>query len=220
MAELLVVRHGQASFGTDNYDKLSDLGHQQSQLLGAWLKKSGWEPDRLITGSLVRQQETLRSMGFETPPEVHPGFNEYDFHNLLYARYDGDVPDLVMGDRKTHFRTLRETIFEWQDGGLPNAAESWVDFETRVAAARDFATDTTCRRVLVVSSGGAIGQLVATALGAPKRQMMELNLQIRNSSTTRFVFSSQGTGRGTGLMEFNSIPHMVGDVPDHMITYS
>ena len=47
MAELMVVRHAQASFGTDNYDKLSELGHRQSAVLGAYLKDLGWVPYRL-----------------------------------------------------------------------------------------------------------------------------------------------------------------------------
>ena len=54
-------------------------------------------------------------MGFEQAPEQHAGFNEYDFHDLLHARFKGDVPDLVKSERKVHFRTLRETIFEWQN---------------------------------------------------------------------------------------------------------
>ncbi len=216
MAELLVVRHAQASFGADNYDKLSDLGHRQSELLGAYLRATGWVPDRLVTGTLVRQKETLTSMGFEDSPEEHAGFNEYDFHDLLGVRFNGVVPGPVRGDRRTHFRTLKDTILEWQDGGLAGASESWAEFETRVAAALGFATDTDARRVLVISSGGAIGQLVASTIGAPKPQMMELNLQMRNTSTTRFVFSS----RGIGLMEFNSLPHMAPDVQADMITYS
>lgn len=216
MAELMVVRHAQASFGTDNYDKLSELGHRQSAVLGAYLKDLGWVPDRLVTGTLVRQQETLASMGLADAPETHAGFNEYDFHNLLSVRFSGDVPAPVMGDRKTHFRTLRETILEWQAGGLVGSDESWIDFETRVADALAFATDTKARRVLVISSGGAIGQLVSSAMGAPKPQMMELNLQMRNTSITRFVFSS----RGMGLMEFNSLPHMTPDIYADMVTYS
>lgn len=216
MAELLVVRHGQASFGTDNYDRLSDLGHRQSALAGEALQAQGWVPDRVITGSLDRQKETLSSMGFTQAPEVHPGFNEYDFHDLLNTKFDGNVPELVKGDRKVHFRTLRETILEWQAGGLEGARESWVDFRTRVAAARAFAADTDHRRVLVVSSGGAIGQLVASALGAPDPQMIALNLQVKNTSMTRFIFSP----KVFFLHEFNATPHLAAADRAELLTYS
>ena len=102
MAELLVIRHAQA------------------RRAGVVLRDLNWVPDRLVTGTLERQKDTLACMGFADATEEHAGFNEYDFHDLLHAKFDGAVPDLVMGDRKTHFRTLRETIFEWQAGGLPS----------------------------------------------------------------------------------------------------
>lgn len=216
MSELLVIRHGQASFGADDYDVLSELGHRQSAALGEMLDAAGWVPDRLITGTLLRQKETLRAMGFDAAPEEHAGFNEYDFHDLLNARFDGDVPLPVTQDRKTHFRTLRETILDWQQGGCIGARESWAAFAERVADARTFATDRDARRVLVVSSGGPIGQLTATALNAPVAQMMTLNLQVKNTSLTKFIFS----GSAFFLHEFNSTPHLMPKTSADMLTYS
>lgn len=215
MAEMIVIRHGQASFGADNYDKLSDIGHAQSRYAGDALRKRGWVPDRIVVGSLVRQMETLNSMGFDDP-EIHAGFNEYDFHNLLAARFDGAVPDVVMGDRKTHFRTLRETIFEWQDGGLPAAAESWLDFTTRIEAALTSATRDGAERVLVVSSGGVIGQTVASIVGAPPKMMMTLNLQVKNTSMSKIIFA----GQKRFLHEFNATPHLDSLESAQMLTYS
>ena len=37
MSELIIVRHGQASFLSGNYDQLSERGALQSQRLGTWL---------------------------------------------------------------------------------------------------------------------------------------------------------------------------------------
>lgn len=216
MAELLVIRHAQASFGADNYDQLSDLGHRQSELAGAALRETGWVPDRLVTGTLTRQIETLRSMGFDDPPEQHPGLNEYDFNDLLSVRFKNDVPDLVRHDRKTHFRTLRETILEWQSGGLKGARESWREFSDRVESARAFATDTEARRVLVVSSGGPIGELVKASLGAPDPQMMALNLQVKNTSWTRFFFNTSAFI----LHEFNMTPHFSTPEQAKLLTFS
>lgn len=218
MAELLVLRHGQASFGADNYDRLSDLGERQAAAVGAHLRATGWEPDRVVTGTLDRQRATLAAMGFEGAPEgaqdEHAGFNEYDFYDLLHQRYGGQAPEDVIKDRKTHFRALRETILDWQGGGIPTARESWADFTARVAAARDFATTQGPRRVLVVSSGGVIGQLVAATLQAPAPMMMDLNLQVKNASITRFVFSK---GR-IMLTEFNATPHF--DTQPDLLSYS
>ena len=216
MAELLVVRHGQASFGADNYDKLSDLGHRQSKLAGEALRDAGWIPDRTITGSLVRQKETLASMGFSDGAEEHAGLNEYDFHDILNARFNGEVPHDVRKDRKTHYQTLRDTIWQWQKGEITGSAESWIDFKTRVEAARKFATDTDARRVLVVSSGGAIGQLVNAALGAPEPMMMTLNLQAKNTGMTKFIFNRSVFY----LHEFNATPQFATADKADLLTYS
>jgi broad specificity phosphatase PhoE len=216
MAELLVVRHAQASFGADNYDRLSDLGRVQSEIAGAALRAAGWIPDRLVTGTLTRQHETLAAMGFDAAPESHAGLNEYDFHDLLNVRFDGRVPDPVRSDRKAHFRALRDTILEWQAGGLQGARESWAGFVARVDAAREFATDTRARRVLAISSGGPVGQLVAASLNAPAAQMMALNLQVKNTSMTRFFFSKSAFF----LHEFNATPHFMPAGRADLLTYS
>ena len=215
MGELLVIRHGQASFGADNYDKLSAAGHAQSAAVGKALRGSGWIPDRTITGTLIRQKETLASMGFEAGTE-HSGLNEYDFKDLLLARYKGDVPHLVNADRKTHFRTLRKTVFQWQADEISGVAETWGQFTARVEAARLVACADGAERVLAVSSGGVIGQLTAASLAAPDKMMMTLNLQIKNTSITKFVF----TKTAFFLHEFNATPHLMSAENAGMLTYS
>lgn len=216
MAELLIVRHGQASFGAANYDELSDLGRQQARVLGETLRGLGWAPDRMVTGSLVRQKQTLAEMGFEGTADEHAGWNEYDFHDLLHSRYGGRAPEDVITDRKTHFRALRETLVDWQQGGIAEARETWQAFCDRVEQARCHAVEPGSERVLVVSSGGAIARLVAATLQLPNEQMIALNLQIKNSSTSRFVFSK---GKFF-LHEFNSVPHFHNQDLAALMTYS
>ena len=216
MAELLVIRHGQASFGAENYDVLSDLGRQQSRAAGDWLRGMGWTPDRVITGTLNRQIDTATEMGFDPAPEEHAGLNEYDFSSLLDARFPDGPPDLVSADRKAHFRTLRETVFAWQRGEIKNPYETWDAFAARVEAARSFAVETDAKRVLVISSGGVIGQLTAASLNAPAHHMMNLNLQIKNAAMTRFVFS----GNLFSLSEFNTTPQHATPEGAKLMSYS
>ncbi|SDC07859.1 histidine phosphatase family protein [Ruegeria marina] len=216
MGELIVIRHAQASFGSDDYDRLSDLGHQQAELVGAALRDMGWVPDRLITGTLARQKQTLRGMGFDKAPEEHAGWNEYDFHDLLRVKFGGTIPDPVQHDRKTHFRTLRDVLREWQGGGVEGARETWTQFSARIASARQAATREGAERVLVISSGGAIGQLTASALGAAPEQMIALNLQVKNTAISRFIF----TPRAFFLHEFNATPHFAPKERAHLLSYS
>ncbi len=89
---------------------LSDLGHQQSRGVGAVLCELEWSPDRLETGTLNRQGDKLSSIGFDQPSEEHSGFNDYDFADLLSARFKGNLPDLVKGDCKTHFPYTNSTL--------------------------------------------------------------------------------------------------------------
>ena len=67
MAELYLARHAQASFGAENYDVLSDLGHAQSFALGQAIAAQGVRPDLWVIGDLNRHRETLdgiqRGMG-------------------------------------------------------------------------------------------------------------------------------------------------------------
>lgn len=58
MKTILLARHGQASFGSENYDNLSELGIQQAQLLGDYFKKHNKTVDQIFTGTLVRQKDT------------------------------------------------------------------------------------------------------------------------------------------------------------------
>ncbi|HEX5612745.1 MAG TPA: phosphoglycerate mutase family protein, partial [Burkholderiales bacterium] len=49
MAELYLVRHAQASFGTEDYDRLSELGRRQARWLGEYFAERGMRFDRVVT---------------------------------------------------------------------------------------------------------------------------------------------------------------------------
>ena len=91
MSTLLMVRHGQASFGEVDYDRLSDMGITQSSLLGGYWAKRGQRFDALVTGAQKRQKDTLsvlregyRDAGLDLPePIVNEAFNEYDAQGML-----------------------------------------------------------------------------------------------------------------------------------------
>jgi broad specificity phosphatase PhoE len=61
VSRLYLIRHGQA--GTrDNYDALSDLGRQQSRLLGEYFVNQGLSFTSAITGPNARQQQTAEEV--------------------------------------------------------------------------------------------------------------------------------------------------------------
>ena len=131
MGELYLIRHAQASFGAEDYDKLSALGHEQSIALGKALSQHGVMPEAWVMGDMRRHRETLegiaRGMGNSNlGPLIHNGLNEFDFTGLLNARYRGQAaPDNMHSDRKTHFRILRETVLAWQRDEIEDPPETW-----------------------------------------------------------------------------------------------
>ncbi|MYM55561.1 histidine phosphatase family protein [Thalassovita mangrovi] len=222
MPELYLIRHAQASFGAANYDVLSDLGHDQSEALGKALALQGVDPDTLFIGAQRRHRETLegifKGLGRDLPDvQMHAGLNEFDFKNLLDAHYrDRPAPENMHSERKSHFRTLRDTVLAWQRDEITDPPETWADFTGRVEAARQAMVDSGAKTIIAVSSGGAIGQMIAATLNTPAEQQIRLQLQMKNCAVNRFVFST----RSFYLHGFNETPHITAANADPLLTYS
>jgi broad specificity phosphatase PhoE len=221
--KIIFVRHGQAQFGQANYDKLSEVGHEQAVALGKAIFEQGITIDHWVSGDMVRHAETLRgiSQGMRTQVShqiVTPDLNEYDFTGQLNARFVGSkAPVGLHTDRKTHFRALRETLALWQNDKIVNPPESWAAFETRLKRAQQTIFGLEGDTILVVSSGGAISKIVANALGVSHAKQVDLQLQIKNASMSTFIYSRR-TG-GFFLNAFNETP-FVSAKTQHLLTYS
>lgn len=217
-----LIRHAQASFGAADYDNLSELGHRQSEALGAALKRQGVKPDQVFIGGQKRHRQTWdgieRALGTGLTPTVVPGWNEFDFAGLLEARFAGraDKPADLHTDRKTHFRILRDTVLEWQRDEITNPPESFAAFTNRVRQARALVAASGAKTPLAVSSGGAIGRTVADVLDAPAEQMILLQLQVKNCAVARIVMAKGQEW----LNGFNETPHIDGHNEGEMLTYS
>ena len=223
MPKIIFVRHGQAQFGQANYDKLSDVGHEQSVALGKALFEQGITIDHWVRGDMVRHAETLKGISQGTRTQVShqivtPDLNEYDFTGLLNARFVGGQAHAGLHtDRKTHFRLLRETLALWQNDEIANPPESWATFETRLKRAQQTIFGLEGDTILVVSSGGAISKIVANALSVSHAKQVDLQLQIKNASMSTFIYSRR-TG-GFFLNAFNETP-FVSAKTQHLLTYS
>jgi broad specificity phosphatase PhoE len=207
VAELYLVRHGQASYGAEDYDKLSDLGWRQSRWLGEHFAAHGVAFDRVVRGRLRRHAETLegiaQGMATELAHEEHAGLDEYDARVILRAHTGADSPQGE--DRRAHFLLLREALYAWTDGTLPVGAEhGFRGFRARVLEALGMLRSGRAGRVLVVSSGGPISAILAEVLGMPARGVVDLNLQTRNTGVTELRVSA----RAAHLVCFNAVPHL------------
>ncbi|HTQ78147.1 MAG TPA: histidine phosphatase family protein [Burkholderiales bacterium] len=223
MAELWLVRHAQAAFGTENYDRLTELGWRQSRWLGEHFAERGIAFDRVARGTLRRHEETLagicEALGPVPAAEPDAGLNEYDAESLLRA-HTGLAEVRRGGDRREHFRVLREALYAWTEGALDARGtepyEAFVAFRRRVMTALAEVRSSGARRVLMVSSGGPISLILAEVLGMPMRGVVDLNLRTRNTGVTEFHFNE----RAIHCVGFNAVPHL--DRPDRpdVVTYS
>ncbi len=230
MSQLILVRHGQAAFLTDDYDRLSPLGEEQSRLLGEFWTKRDVTFDAVFTGPRKRQRDTGRIVceqynqaGLAMPELIElPEFDEYDADGIMQKL----LPQLIAqderfgqlnetfrqsasdADKRRNFQKLFEAVTaKWLRGAvLSPDVESFRAFHARVRRGLERATKDapSGSRVAVFSSGGAISVSVQLAAQAVEAMVIEFNWRIRNCALNEFVFSKD---RLT-LDSFNAIPHL------------
>ena len=229
MSELYLVRHAQASFGAENYDQLSELGHRQSRWLGEYLGGRGVSFDTLVVGDMVRHHETLDGIcaGMDIDGSdrlVLPGLNEYNFTGMIeaYGKSHGDDPiyQLIIqnpDDKRNYFRLLRKVLTIWTRGEIPDVPETWVNFRARVSNAQQKlqAMADEGASILAIASGGSVSTLIGLVLGIPDENVFDLNLQYKNTAISHFFFNS----KKMNLTGFNAIPHLDSNEREEYVTY-
>lgn len=231
MSVLYLLRHGQASFGQADYDRLSPLGARQAGLAGSYLRGQGLELDAVYCGSLARQRHTadalLEGLASRAPLAVLPQFNEFDSGPIMEAllpamtREDpglaADIPR-AHSDRKAFQRLYEGSMLRWLSGRYDlGGGETWAGFLARVAQGLEQIRDENGpgRRVMVVTSGGPIAAVMRLALGLEDETALRLTWVIKNASLSSFLFDRQ---RMT-LNLFNSTAHLEEAGNQGLITY-
>jgi broad specificity phosphatase PhoE len=234
-----MVRHGQASFGAKNYDKLSDKGIAQATALGEYWARTGIRLDMVFSGAQERQSHTLeivrgicRGRGFEFPePEVRNAFDEYDADSIMrhfvprLLEHDPRLGELVgrlaeQGYASNEGRRAFQEAFgivmkHWlRSEGQGDGVESWAHFRNRVLAGveRIRAEYGSGMTVAVFTSGGPVSAVMQYALQSPDRVALELAWVIKNGSLTEFKYA----GDRFTLSGFNLTPH---DPDSSLVTF-
>ena len=208
MAELILVRHGQAnSHATSeaSYDQLSALGQRQAKWLGEHLATTNPHFDQVLSGTLNRQVETAVGMGYEITNR-DPRLNELSYFALAHAlEAEHGIP--APREAVEFARYLPQVIDHWVRGALSDVPETFEDFAGRITAVIDELCDQH-GRILIVTSGGVIGMVMRHALGLETPGMAKVMLQIMNSSMHRLEHVHDMLMVGA----FNATPHL--DTPN------
>jgi broad specificity phosphatase PhoE len=230
MSLLTIVRHGQASFFSDNYDQLSSIGQEQSRRLAEYWIRQGYCPDVVYAGPRVRQRHTAEIVGeiFLKAGRGWPGpiqlaeLDEYSselFHENFLRKLVDDHEHLRVleqayqraegnGERLRTFQRLFEaTVLMWVHGKIAApGVETWDAFANRVKSAVRRMVDVEGHglHIAAFTSAGPACVMAQMALGIPSEKALRLSWLVRNSALAHFLFTK---GRFS-LSEFNSTPHL------------
>lgn len=209
MGQIIVVRHGQASWGEADYDVLSPQGEQQAEVLGRTL--ADLAPDVVLHGSMLRQRRTaeiaVTAARWDLTPRLDERWNEMDHLAVLAAQpkdFDGEP------DRQQFQAWFEAATGRWTSGEHDGEyAESFPAFRDRVAAGlADLAEAGTA---VVVTSGGPISAVVTDLLHGDRTTYARLAPVVINASLTTVVSGR----RGLTLVSFNEHRHLA----DDLVTY-
>jgi broad specificity phosphatase PhoE len=211
MGQVLLVRHGQASWGAEDYDVLSPVGEEQARVLGGFLARL--EPAAVVHGTMKRQQRTAEiaaaAAGWDTALTVDPRWNEMDHPAILAAH-----PQPFEGEPDRHqFQAWFEAATDrWTAGDHDHEYdEPYPAFVGRVGEAlTELAGAGTA---VVFTSGGPVASATTQLLGAGVTTYGLLAPVVVNTSITKLI-----TGRrGVTLVSFNEHAHLEG-APE-LLTY-
>lgn len=211
MGQVLLVRHGQASWGAADYDVLSPVGEKQAVLLGSLLE--GMAPAVVVHGTMQRQRRTAEiaaeAAGWSAELRVDARWNEMDHPAVLAAhpqRFEGEP------DRQQFQAWFEAATDRWVGGDHDrDYDEPFPAFLERVRAALDELA--AGGDAVVFTSGGPIAAVTSRLLDAGTATYTRLAPVVVNTSLTRLV-----TGRrGLTLVSFNEHTHLQG-TPD-LLTY-
>jgi len=224
MPVIYLIRHGQASFGAENYDALSDAGWEQSRVLGRHLREQNLGAPRVVCGAMQRHRETaeatLEALGLPGEWATDGGFNEYDHQTLMRVHWPESQDRAVLtrwmneqeNPRRAFQARFEEALRRWQRNE-DDYQETWPAFRERVLASLYSLANRleSGDSALVFTSGGAISVAIQHLLELDQEALITFNRGLINTSVTRLLVN---TGR-LRLATLNEHLHLSGD----MLTY-
>ncbi|MEI8704244.1 histidine phosphatase family protein [Pseudoalteromonas sp. B62] len=234
MCILYLVRHGQASFGADDYDNLSVKGQQQATLVGEYLAQKQLIPDVVITGTMQRHNQTaelsLASLNNTSAVINDARLNEYDHEHILAA----SNPELTTPSQVHAVLSKQVDPMEYFKTVFINAIEQWMlnpdstlykecfnAFCARVLGALEkIAKEHDGKKVIIYTSGGPISIITSHLMGLKLERFIDINWGLVNAGVTKVVARGRGSSRKLGISSLNE-HHFLEQYPQQkLITYT
>ena len=224
MSRVYLVRHGQAAFGSDDYDRLTETGIAQCRQLARHWRAIGRGVDIVYSGTLKRQRESADAFvqaaaeegGSLLPVQPLPGIEEYDYLSLLAAHQGvGSLPDAVE-DRRAFHRRLSGALRAWAAGEL-RGVEPFPIFRDRCAAALAGLLRETGRgrNAVLFGSAGSLAAAMQPALGLADWDLLRLKLTFFNSGVSSLLFD----GETLTIESLNTVSHLEQPAFTQLITH-
>jgi broad specificity phosphatase PhoE len=224
MSRIYLVRHGQAAFGTSDYDKLTETGIAQCRQLARHWRAIGRRMDLVYSGTLRRQHESAEAFvntaaeagEIPLPVKALPGFEEYDHLALLAAHQGSSSQPDDMEDRRAFHQRLSRALRAWAAGELRDV-ESFAGFRDRCAAAlatlmRDTGRG---RNAVLFGSAGSLAAAMQPVLGLADWDLLRMKLTFFNSGVSSLLFD----GEAVTIESLNAVSHLEQPAFTQLITH-
>ncbi len=234
MATIYLVRHGQASFGAENYDRLSALGERQAQVAGRYLRDAGVVFDAVYSGDLERQRDTARLV-LQSQPRPVPHHTDTRFNEIrndeqlehlapVLAESNPALRELLergLRSSKDYQKVIEAVFNHWVSPGCEEPRiQSWEDYSAGVhAALREVMQAQGAGKTLgIFTSGGTIATIVAQVLGLGGEHTYRFYEPVFNCSITQVFYS--GTRASLSYFNDRSFLQVLGaQAGEELVTY-
>lgn len=208
--ELTLVRHGQSTANRDGVLQgqldapLSELGRRQASQLGAWLAQRGMDWDAVYCSPLSRARDTARliteHVGRAAPIE------DAALAEIHVGQMQGKTGSVLRAEHPSFYARALDGLGDYSEFG----GESYDAVQARVrrfVALLDQRHRPKAERVLVVSHGGLMFQLVKTLICQPVPRL--LLIKFGNCSVTRINLRER-RGEYVGEIEWHLTLDLIG----------
>lgn len=204
MSAIYLIRHGQANFGSADYDRLSPLGIEQARIVGESLRSRVPLVHTAVCGNMQRQTHTARvcldAMGFPEQTLLGDGgFDEYDHADIVDRFMDRKAMGEALNSASDRMRAFEDLFSQgmtrWQSGSYDGEyRETWSVYRDRCLAALDRveASLSGSQTALVFTSGGVIAAIAQSLLEFPQSRYAPFNWRLANAGVSKIVCGRSG----------------------------